>query len=371
MNKTDRLIDELTREIVANYRVIETELIYKVALIWKNLQSHNGNLEHFLSMLEKLDILNTDTLNIISEITGKPLSVLEQDLKEIGYTSIDKGLFTKAYEKGLIAHIPSQDIIDNVINQQTVLLQKNINDIQRNVTSGLYKQTFKAISKAQLEVELGVKSPNQAIFEAVEELASKGVHTSTYLREGKEVHRSMEATVRMAVRTSFIQTVNNLQEDIAKDIGTEYWYVTQHLGARTSGTGHQNHAQWQGAVYTDKEMVTKLGEGKVDGFAGINCRHRKIIYIPGVSVPPPPRLDMEELERVYKLEQEQRRMESDIRKTKRIIHTLELLDSEEANERVIDMKKRLRKQQAKVRKHVKSNEDVLRRDYTREKVISP
>lgn len=80
---------------------------------------------------------------------------------------------------------------------------------------------------------------------------------------------------------------------------------------------------------------------------------------------------MEELERVYKLEQEQRRMENDIRKTKRIIHTLELLDSEEANERVIDMKKRLRKQQAKVRKHVKSNEDVLRRDYTREKVISP
>lgn len=371
MNPTDRLIDELTNEIMQTYRDIETELIYRVALLWKNINTSNTSVEYLLEKMEELQILNIDTLKIISKITGKPLRVLKQDLKEIGYSSVDEQLFKNAYEMGVIDNLPSMKIVDKVIEQQSQLLQEYMKEIENNARVGLYKQSYKAISKAQIEVNLGLKTPNRAIFEAVENLAERGIHTSTYLRQGKEVHRNMEATVRMAVRTSFIQTVNETQEELAKEIGNDHWYVTQHLGARTTGTGHQNHAQWQGKVYTSKQMVTELGEGLVDGFGGINCRHRKQIFIKGVSVPPPPLLDMKELERVYRLEQEQRRLERDVRNTKRTINALKLLDNEEAEERVIKLNKVLRNRQKKVREHVASNEDVLRRDYTREKVIAP
>ena len=127
--------------------------------------------------------------------------------------------------------------------------------------------------------------------------------------------------------------------------------------ARTSGTGHQNHAEWQGKVYSSEEMVTDLGEGLVDGFAGVNCRHRKYPFIKGVSIEPPPTLNMDELEHVYKLEQRQRRMERGIRTTKREINALKRIESEESIQEQQRLNKRLRKQQ---KNKSKMNENELK-----------
>ena len=164
---------------------------------------------------------------------------------------------------------------------------------------------------------------------------------------------------------------NGLADDIAEEMGTNHWYVTQHLGARTTGVGYENHAQWQGKVYTNEEMETVCGEDHPSGrgFNGYNCAHRKIIFIPGVSVDPPPVLNMDEMERVYALKQKQNRYARDIREVKRSINALSRLNSDEADSMKEKYKKELKRKQKKMRDFVKLNSDVLKRDYAKEKVF--
>lgn len=374
MNELDRKIDELTRITVANYRAIEEELIYKVVEMLKKGTHSDNSVQYFLQQLDRMNVLNIDTLKIIAEMSGRPLDVIKNQMLEIGRTAykLDEDMMKEAFEKGLISVVPEKIIVDEVVDQHVKYLEKNMKYIQDSTKSNLFKQSFNAINKAQLEVELGAKSPNQAITDAVVELAKKGIHSDSYLREGKEVHQSMEAVVARAVRTSFVDMVNAEAEKRAEVLGTDDWYVTQHMGARTTGTGFENHAQWQGKVYSSEEMVTVCGEGHESGrgFAGYNCRHRKTIFIKGVSTPPPPLLNMAEMERVYELEQRQRRYERYIRQSKRTINALKKLDTEESEEEIKKQNRLLRSRQKRIRDLISENEDVLRRDYTREKVVT-
>ena len=374
MNPTDELIERLTKEIMSTYANIESELIYKVARLWADIENRGGTVEHLIEALNEMNVLNADTLKTISKITGTPLNIIPKDLKTIGYHSVDNNMFSKAFEQGVIASLPKTKLIDTVVNRHVKFINKEMKYIEEQAKSGMFKQTFKAITHAQMEVEMGVKSNNQAITDAVSKLAEQGIQGTSYIKQdGTEVHQNIEAVVRRAVRTSFINMANEISEELAEDLGTTNWYVTQHLGARTTGVGYENHAQWQGGVYTDEEMVSVCGDGHSSGrgFNGYNCRHRKMPYIPGISVTPPPKLDIAELERVYDLEQAQRRHERNIKTTKRQINALGMLTSPESIKRTQVLEKRLKKQQKTVRDHVKNNYDVLRRDYSREKVIEP
>ena len=104
------------------------------------------------------------------------------------------------------------------------------------------------------------------------------------------------------------------------------------------------------------------------GYLGYNCRHIARAHIEGVSVTPPPLLDMEELERVYALEQKQRAYERSIRESKRIIQSLKILETEESEELIQKETNLLKQRQRRLREYIKENNDVLRRDYSRETI---
>ena len=76
---------------------------------------------------------------------------------------------------------------------------------------------------------------------------------------------------------------DKVNEHNAKELGTDYWEVEWHLGARNTGTGYMNHQSWQGKVYSSAEMRTVCGLGEMLGFAGINCYHIRFPFIPGIS----------------------------------------------------------------------------------------
>jgi len=68
-----------------------------------------------------------------------------------------------------------------------------------------------------------------------------------------------------------------MNEDNAKELGTDYFEVTWHSGARPS------HQEWQGKVYSKKELETICGLGTVTGLCGANCYHDYYPFIPGIS----------------------------------------------------------------------------------------
>ena len=118
--------------------------------------------------------------------------------------------------------------------------------------------------------------------------------------------------------------------------GTELVEVSSHWGAR-EGTGHANHAGWQGKIYSvhgntpeypNLEEVTGYPSDP-RGLCGYNCRHTFYPYWEGISEPTdfpaepaPVTVDGREYT-YYQATQEQRRREREIRAMKREANALE------------------------------------------------
>lgn len=87
----------------------------------------------------------------------------------------------------------------------------------------------------------------------------------------------MDVAARRALLTGFGQLTQHVTDLNAQRLGTNYFEVTWHGGARPE------HAAWQGKVYTKEQLTTKCGLGTGPGLLGWNCRHTYYPFIPGIS----------------------------------------------------------------------------------------
>ena len=83
---------------------------------------------------------------------------------------------------------------------------------------------------------------------------------------------------RRAVLTGVAQVCGKINEYHAQQLGTEYFEVDWHSGARPA------HAVWQGRVYSRQQLVSVCGLGTVTGLLGANCYHMYYPFFPGISV---------------------------------------------------------------------------------------
>lgn len=114
-----------------------------------------------------------------------------------------------------------------------------------------------ALDSAALQVQSGAISYNQAISNAVRQLADSGLKVVDYEserkseRNGKKIvrHEQVDVAVRRAVMTGVNQLNQKYREQSMEYLGTDLVEVTAHLGARNTGVGFQNHESWQGKIY--------------------------------------------------------------------------------------------------------------------------
>lgn len=148
-----------------------------------------------------------------------------------------------------------------------------------------------ALDQAALEISSGAIDYNKAIREAVKKLADSGLKTVNYSSGYVD---NVDVAVRRAVMTGINQTCQKYAEKSLDYLETDLVEVSAHSGARDTGIGIENHAQWQGKVYRwkkkkgnstgnypDFEESTGYGEGA--GLGGWNCRHHFYPYVEGVS----------------------------------------------------------------------------------------
>lgn len=104
-----------------------------------------------------------------------------------------------------------------------------------------------ALDSALIQVQSGAISYNQAISDAVRQLADSGLKTVEY-ESGYKL--SIDSAVRMCVMTGVNQLNQKYREQSMDYLKTDLIEVTAHLGARnTDGpNGWENHAKWQGKV---------------------------------------------------------------------------------------------------------------------------
>lgn len=90
-------------------------------------------------------------------------------------------------------------------------------------------------------------------------------------------HNRVDVAARRALLTGFGQLTGHITDLNAQRLGTDYFEVTWHAGARP------DHAAWQGKVYTKTQLVLICGLESGEGLKGWNCHHDYYPFIPGVS----------------------------------------------------------------------------------------
>lgn len=137
--------------------------------------------------------------------------------------------------------------------------------------SKFYKETM---DKALMEVATGTFSLDRALNDAVNTMVNSGVRWIDY-ESGH--HNRIAVAARRAVMTGLAHASQEQTKNMAKELDIHTFEVSAHMGARPS------HAQWQGKVYTESELVSVCGLGEVTGLLGANCYHNYYMFFEGVS----------------------------------------------------------------------------------------
>lgn len=290
--------------------------------------------------LNRIQIIGNSTEFIESEI--KRLSGLtDPELWEIYDTVIEKD-YTRAKEiyEQVNAHFTPYEDNEQMQTWAKAILSQTKHEIQ-NITRSMGfaldyggKKVFtpfseyyqKYLDRACMDIVTGAFDYNTVLRRVVKEMTASGIRTVNY---ASGYGNRVPVAVRRAVMTGVHQLAAQINEQVAKDLGTDTYEVTWHAGHRPSHW-------WGGNVYTKQQLISICRLGEVDGLCGANCKHSYFAFVDGVSVrtyTPEQLREMEANEQVarsyqgksynaYEAQQRQRALETRMRKQRSDIDLL-------------------------------------------------
>lgn len=318
---------------------------------------------------EYVDVIDDQTRQLMIEQFREGEQVAEQSVIE-------------ASEKGAnILNTPTSIPSDHFFGVNTPKMKRLMDDITtlektvetaavRNMND-VYRTT---LNRVQLMMGLGSLTLTEAIDLATREFLGKGINCIVYA-DGRRVN--IADYVRMALRTTSIRATLQGAAKRFAELGYDTVLISQYGGCS------ETCEPYQGKVYIDDVFTIWNGEKSGDfgksnycdkwfmllsvairgGLFHPNCRHTMGQYIEGLTDIPKP-IPAEKIREQRALEEKQRAMERKIRALKRKV------EGTQDEKKVKEYKRKLREEQGKLREFIKEHDDVLRRDYSREKIYS-
>lgn len=130
------------------------------------------------------------------------------------------------------------------------------------------------LDAACMDIVSGAFDYNSALRRVVTQLTNSGLRQIDYA--SGHANR-VDVAARRAVMTGITQLTGHISDMNAEKLGTDYFEVAWHSGARPT------HQVWQGKVWSREELVTVCGLGTITGLEGINCYHERYPFFPGLS----------------------------------------------------------------------------------------
>lgn len=288
------VLDALPEELAELYRGLEETLLIEIC-----------------SRLKAADELNEVTVQDIKALRshGIDLKEIEKAIRKtsgISETKLNKLLDdvverNQKYYTELIdlAHIMQPETLLDAAEVAAIRAQTL--DTFRNLTASMgflvdagrtmlppAKAYQHALDAAEMMIQSGAISYNEAIKRSVKELADSGIKVVDY----ESGHRDqIDVAARRAVMTGVSQICAKYTEQSAEYLETPYFEVSAHAGARDKPgpSPWSSHKEWQGKVYSTRSgdiypnIYEVCGLGAVDGLEGANCRHRRNVWVEGVS----------------------------------------------------------------------------------------
>lgn len=130
------------------------------------------------------------------------------------------------------------------------------------------------LDSACMDIISGAFDYNSVLRRTVTQLTNSGLRKIDYASGRAD---RVDVAARRAVMTGVSQITGKIAEYNADILGTEYYEVAWHAGARPT------HAVWQGQVWSKRELYDVCGLGTVTGLLGANCYHEYYPFFPGIS----------------------------------------------------------------------------------------
>ena len=278
-----------------------------------------------LRALQNLGVLQQDVLKSVAKYNNMSEEELQKIFADASASAVeyDSKIYRHNGLKTLPLHLsPSaMQILEAGYNKT----KGNITNLTRTTAVSTQTKFINACTMAEMKSESGAFSLEQAIFDAVKELASEGA--TVIYPSGHE--DKIDVAVRRNVMTGVGQTTGEICLSYAEELGCDLMEITAHAGARPS------HAAWQGKIVSlsGKDgylSLDDIGYGTGSGFKGWNCRHDWYPYFEGstrmYSDKELAALEEKNVEfpdgsmhTLYEAEQYQRGLERKIRESKRIL----------------------------------------------------
>lgn len=342
-------LDALPEELAELYRALEDTLLDEICSRLKLADQLNEVTVQDIRALRSHGI----DLKEIEKAIRKTSGISETKLNDLLDDVVERN--QKYYTELIdLAHITQPKTLVSV--EDTWAIYEQTKQTLRNITRSMgflvdagrtmlppAKAYQWALDNAVMQVQSGAINYNQAIKTAVKQLADSGLKVVDY----ESGHRDqIDVAARRAVMTGVSQICAKYTEQSAEYLETPYFEVSAHAGARDKPgpSPWSSHKDWQGKVYSIRagdiypSIYEVCGLGAVDGLEGANCRHRRNVWVEGVSERTYTDEQLEHIDdglgctfdgktyTAYEATQMQRRVERQIRAQKRLVNAYKAAD---------------------------------------------
>ena len=297
------VLDALPEELAELYRALENTLLDEIC---SRLVIADQLNEVTVQDIQALRSHGVD-LKSIEEAISKTTEISKQKLNSLLNDVVERN--QKYYTELIdLAHITQPETL---VDAATVdAIKQQTHDAFHNLTASmgfLVGNTMLkparayqwALDNAEMQIQSGAISYNQAIANAVRQLAENGIKVVDY----ESGHRdSVDVAARRAVMTGVNQINRKYSEQSMDFLQTDLVSVEAHAGARDidGPKGFENHKKWQGQIYRWAKFTKKYpnaskkdypdfertcGIGDVQGILGANCRHSWTAFVEDVMEP--------------------------------------------------------------------------------------
>lgn len=281
---------------------------------------------------DEIDSLIQSTL----DVSDDEIDRIYDEVVKSGYARNEKLYTSKGKEYIPYAENKQLQQLVKAVKNQTKSEYRNItgslgfavrnadNTLSFTPLADFYQRT---LDNGLMQIASGAVDYNTVLKKAVKAMTDSALRTVDYASGWSN---RVDVAARRALMTGFNQVVAKVNEDNAEQLGTEYFEISYHRGARPT------HQVWQGRVYSKKELETVCGLGTVTGLCGANCYHSYSPFIKGIDTPT---YSEEELDRMneeentpkeyngktytaYEAQQRQRQLETAMRADRQKIELL-------------------------------------------------
>ena len=330
--------DELSAPVVRAYMDAEDEILRMIA----EQLAADGDLSDTskwrIRQLARAGMIDRAAIEIIRSYM--PYVSAETDeiltaaaLSEIAYVDIAFRHVSKAAK--LSTEVPAENTAFKVMKRYKKQAHSDLNLVNTvmgykskqtytQAVNEVYRAVRHELGRGTASVIMGQESLQGAVRSTIRRISENGIPAFV----DKAGHEwSPEAYITMDLRTTTANTARQAQFDRCDDYGVDLIEVSSHMGARPLC------APYQGRIYSrgGASGETKDGAGRViyysplsqtsygepAGLFGINCGHQCYPFVPGANVQRYFPYDDEENAKAYEKSQVQRKLERDIRASKR------------------------------------------------------